>query len=162
MRCVSWMGLRVDRPVVAGTRRGIKSRESDGDCGGRPRDVSWRPCEDARREATRKKSSRLRAAQKLQGEVTFSMPPTLWNFLAENVTSEVITPAPTVSSMRTAEAAHVPGDCLAKGVVLCHNGGYMLAVLPASHRIRLADLQARLGDDVALAPESEIDQLFRD
>jgi len=91
-----------------------------------------------------------------------SIAPTLRLFLDQNVTYEVVTHDPTMSSMRTAEAAHISGDCLAKGVVLRHNGGYMLAVLPASHRIRLADLQARLGDDVALAPESEIDQLFRD
>jgi len=91
-----------------------------------------------------------------------SIAPTLRTFLDQNVTYEVITHEPTMSSMRTAEACHVSGECLAKGVVLRHNGGYMLAVLPASHRIRLADLQARLGDDVALAPESEIDRLFGD
>jgi len=91
-----------------------------------------------------------------------SIAPTLRLFLDQNVTYEVVTHDPTMSSMRTAEAAHISGDCVAKGVVLRHNGGYLLAVLPASHRIRLADLQARLGDDVALAPESEIDQLFRD
>ena len=91
-----------------------------------------------------------------------SIAPTLRLFLDQNVTYEVVTHDPTMSSMRTAEAAHISGDCVAKGVVLRHNGGYLLAVLPASHRIRLADLQARLGDDVALAPENEIDQLFRD
>jgi Ala-tRNA(Pro) deacylase len=35
--------------------------------------------------------------------------------------------------MRTAEASHVSGERLAKAVVLRRDGGYMLAVLPASH-----------------------------
>jgi Ala-tRNA(Pro) deacylase len=88
--------------------------------------------------------------------------PTLQSFLDQNVTYDVIPHEATMSSMRTAEACHISGDCLAKGVVLRHNGGYMLAVLPASHRIRLSDLRMHLGQDVDLASEDEIDQLFRD
>jgi Ala-tRNA(Pro) deacylase len=88
--------------------------------------------------------------------------PTLQSFLDQNVTYDVIPHEATMSSMRTAEACHISGDCLAKGVVLRHNGGHMLAVLPASHRIRLSDLRMHLGRDVDLAPEDEIDQLFRD
>jgi Ala-tRNA(Pro) deacylase len=38
----------------------------------------------------------------------------------------------------------------------------MLAVLPASHHIRLPDLQQQIGDDVALADETEIGRLFPD
>jgi Ala-tRNA(Pro) deacylase len=91
-----------------------------------------------------------------------SIAPTLRTYLDQNVTYDVMVHEPTMSSMRTAEAAHVPGGSLAKAVVLRRNGGYMLAVLPASHRIRMADLKMRLGDDVELAPEREIDQLFRD
>ena len=91
-----------------------------------------------------------------------SIAPTLRTYLDQNVTYEVMVHEPTMSSMRTAEAAHVSGDSLAKGVVLRRNGGYMLAVLPASHRIRMADLRMWLGDDVELAPEREIDHLFRD
>jgi Ala-tRNA(Pro) deacylase len=91
-----------------------------------------------------------------------SIAPTVQRFLDQNVTYDVIPHEPTMSSMRTAEACHISGDCLAKGVVLRRNGGYMLAVLPASHRIRLADLRMQLGQDVDLAVEDEIDQLFRD
>ncbi len=42
------------------------------------------------------------------------------------------------------------------------DGGYMLAVLPASHHIRLLDLRRQVGQDVDLADEMEIDRLFRD
>ena len=36
----------------------------------------------------------------------------------------------------------------------------MLAVLPASHHIRLASLRSQVGKDVSLAGEGEIDALF--
>ncbi len=88
--------------------------------------------------------------------------PTLQRYLDQNVTYEVIPHEPTLSSMRTAEACHISGDGLAKGIVLRRDGGYMLAVLPASHHIRLAELRRQIGDDVDLADEMEIDQLFRD
>jgi len=88
--------------------------------------------------------------------------PTLQRYLDRMITYEVVTHAPTQSSMRTAEASHISGDCLAKGIVLRHNGGYMLAVLPASHHIRLADLRAQIGNDVDLATEREINALFQD
>ena len=38
----------------------------------------------------------------------------------------------------------------------------LLAILPASHHIRLSDLKRLLGFDVALATEQEIRQLFED
>ena len=88
--------------------------------------------------------------------------PTLQKYLDQNVTYEAIPHEPTLLSMRTAEACHISGDGLAKGIVLRRNGGYMLAVLPASHHIRLAELRRQIGDDVDLADEMEIDQLFRD
>jgi Ala-tRNA(Pro) deacylase len=67
-----------------------------------------------------------------------------------------------MSSTRTAEACHFPGDRLAKGIVLRRDGGYILAVLPASHHLRLSDLRTTLGDNVDMADETEISQLFRD
>jgi Ala-tRNA(Pro) deacylase len=88
--------------------------------------------------------------------------PILQKHLDRNVTYEVITHDPTMSSTRTAQACHVSGDRLAKAIVLRHDGRYMLAVLPASHHVRLADLKAQIGDDVDLADEKEIKQLFPD
>jgi Ala-tRNA(Pro) deacylase len=88
--------------------------------------------------------------------------PTLQRYLDQHVSYEVIPHEPTMSSMRTAETCHISGKRLAKGVVLRRNGGYMLAVIPASHHLLLWDLSQQLGEDVDLAAEGEIALLFRD
>lgn len=89
--------------------------------------------------------------------------PTLHQYLAaEGIEYTEIPHVLTMSSALTAQACHVSGDRLAKAIVLRRSDGYLLAVLPASHRLRLADLRARFGDDIALAAESEIDRLFED
>jgi Ala-tRNA(Pro) deacylase len=67
-----------------------------------------------------------------------------------------------MSSNHAAEACRIPGDRIAKAVVLRDENGFMLAILPASHHIRLSDLKRLLGFDVALATEQEIQQLFED
>ena len=68
--------------------------------------------------------------------------PTLQKYLAaENIQYEVIPHEFSMTSTRTAEACHIPGDRLAKGIVLRRDGEYMLAVLPASHHLRLPELQ---------------------
>ncbi len=68
----------------------------------------------------------------------------------------------TESSSRTAQAAHVPGDCLAKGVVLHHDNGYMLAVVPSTHRVEVGSLEQAFGCNLNLATEPEIADLFDD
>jgi Ala-tRNA(Pro) deacylase len=89
--------------------------------------------------------------------------PTLHKYLAaENIEYDEIPHVLTMSSAHTAQACHVPGDRLAKAIVLRREAGYMLAVLPASHHLRLAYLKTRFGDDIDLAGESEIDWLFAD
>jgi len=92
-----------------------------------------------------------------------SIAPTLQRYLtAENIQYDVIPHDPTMSSARTAEACRISGDRLAKAIVLRRDAGYLLAVLPASHHLRLSDLRNQLGDDVEMAKESEIDRLFPD
>ncbi|MEH2534611.1 Ala-tRNA(Pro) deacylase [Bradyrhizobium sp. AZCC 1588] len=88
--------------------------------------------------------------------------PTLQKYLDQSVTYDVIPHTPTKSSTRTAEACHVPGDALAKAVVLRRDGGYMMAVLPASHHLHLSTLKSQLGHKVDLANEKEIAELFVD
>lgn len=46
--------------------------------------------------------------------------------------------------------------------MLRHDGGYMLAVVPASHHVNLQDLKERLGADLVMANESEVNRLFAD
>jgi Ala-tRNA(Pro) deacylase len=92
-----------------------------------------------------------------------SIAPTLQKYLAaENIQYEEIQHEPTMSSTRTAEASHISGDRLAKGIVLRRDGEYILAVVPASHHLRLSELRTTLGDNVDMANETEINQLFRD
>jgi Ala-tRNA(Pro) deacylase len=95
-------------------------------------------------------------------EVAMTIAPTLQRHLDSTVSYDVIMHDPTMSSSRTAQACHVSGNRLAKAIVLRRNGGYLLAVLPASHHIVLPELQEQLGDDVDLAEESEIRTLFPD
>ena len=89
--------------------------------------------------------------------------PTFQRYLAtKNVVYDIVVHEPTKSAMRTAEACRVSGDRVAKAVVLHDEYGYVLAILPASHQIRLDDLRRQLGLDVDLAAEYEIEELFDD
>jgi Ala-tRNA(Pro) deacylase len=81
---------------------------------------------------------------------------------AENIQYDEIPHELTMTSTRTAEASHVSGDHLAKAIVLRRDGGYMLAVLPTSHHLRIADLRARFGNDIDMANEHEVNRLFAD
>ena len=68
----------------------------------------------------------------------------------------------TGSSMETAEAAHVPGDCLAKGVVLKDTKGFLLVVVPSDYHVELERLNQQFKREMALAEESELKALFAD
>jgi len=65
-------------------------------------------------------------------------------------------------SAMTAEAGHVPGGALAKGVVLRWDGSYLLAVVPASRHVDLTKVGAIVGENVELANEDEASALFPD
>ena len=68
----------------------------------------------------------------------------------------------TYSSTRTAEAAHVTGDSLAKTVVLHDERGHLLAIVPSTHRVEIEALQRLLDRRLNLATEDEITTLFSD
>ena len=68
----------------------------------------------------------------------------------------------TYSSSETAEAGHVSGDRIAKGVVLSKGDGFLVAVLPASYHVRIGVLRTVLDESVELATEEEIQNLFPD
>lgn len=87
----------------------------------------------------------------------------LRNFmLTEGVKYDVLRHAHTSCSSETAEAAHIPGDRLAKAVLLEDESGYVLAVLPASRRLALGALHHALQRRLGLATEDEVGELFRD
>jgi Ala-tRNA(Pro) deacylase len=75
---------------------------------------------------------------------------------------DVVTHPPTSHSQQTAESAHIPGDKLAKGVVVGDAEGPMLAVIPASRSLDVDRLNELLGRHLALMPEQELSQLFAD
>ena len=81
---------------------------------------------------------------------------------AEGVPYTTVAHPRTTTASETAEAAHVPGDSVAKTVVIHHEEGYLLAVVPSSHRVDLTTLQELLDRRLGLASEREIDTLFDD
>jgi Ala-tRNA(Pro) deacylase len=88
---------------------------------------------------------------------------TLQQFLeAQSVPYEVLVHKRTGCSARTADASHVPSECLAKGVVVKHKEGYILTIVPASRQVQLQEVGRWLARPVALASEDEIGALFPD
>ena len=63
---------------------------------------------------------------------------------------------------KAAEASHIPGRKVAKGVLVRAGEEYMLAVVPSSKLIAFGDLGRWLGRDVTLADEQESATLFAD
>lgn len=61
---------------------------------------------------------------------------------------------------KAAEAAHIPGRRVAKGVLVRAGDEYMMAVVPSSKQVRFDELSRRLGRDVTLASEQDSAQLF--
>lgn len=68
----------------------------------------------------------------------------------------------TSTSQQSAVAAHVPGSRMAKGVVIHHELGYALAVVPSTHRVELGALQDLMDKRLGLASEDETGSLFQD
>ncbi|MFQ5984758.1 MAG: aminoacyl-tRNA deacylase [Alphaproteobacteria bacterium] len=80
----------------------------------------------------------------------------------QGVEYDVQTHLRTPSSSRSAQAAHVSGERVAKAVVLHDAKGYVLAVIPATHRLELDTVQRLLDRRLNLASEGEIGELFKD
>ncbi len=85
-------------------------------------------------------------------------------FLNEkHVAFEKLYHRPAYTADRVAQVLHVPGQEMAKTVLVRCGRDYLLAVLPATHRVDLAQLREELCDDNAeLATEGEMEQLFPD
>lgn len=66
------------------------------------------------------------------------------------------------NSLKTAEAANIGADRLAKAILLEDRNGYLVAVLPASHHLSLRRLRDQTGRKVRMASEDELSGLFRD
>jgi Ala-tRNA(Pro) deacylase len=92
-----------------------------------------------------------------------SIPASVHDYLdREGVHYEVIAHAATRDASHTAEAARVPGDHLAKSVVLEDDSGYLMAIIPASHRLDLQAIGRELSRELVLASERALAALFAD
>jgi Ala-tRNA(Pro) deacylase len=68
----------------------------------------------------------------------------------------------TETGLDTAERAQIPADKLAKSIILEDEGGYVMAVCPASRRIKLGDLYRETNRRLEFANEAELAELLGD
>jgi Ala-tRNA(Pro) deacylase len=80
----------------------------------------------------------------------------------EGVRYDVITHERTPDSNHCAQAAHIPGDQLAKCVMLKDGEGYLMVVLPATHKVDLGAVRRQLNRKLGLATDGELADLFQD
>lgn len=79
-----------------------------------------------------------------------------------NIKYDVVTHPRTATASAAAEAAHIPGDAMLKSVVFHCDEGYMLTVVPSTHRVELKTLSRIIDKPLDLATEDEIGTLFTD
>lgn len=88
---------------------------------------------------------------------------TLRDFLdRKSVRYELVSHSFAPSSSRAAAAAHLPGDKVIKAVVLNDERGFLLAAIPATHKVRLGLLHRCYQRSLGLATERDVAELFDD
>ncbi len=92
------------------------------------------------------------------------VPITLAQYLVDQDIAYEVVPHPhSETALDSATAAGVTADRVVKAVVILEGeGGFMLALLPASHRIQFDELRRLLGDHVDIAGEEKVETLFVD
>ncbi len=81
---------------------------------------------------------------------------------SQGVEYKTVTHPRTATASESAEAAHIPGDRLAKSVAIHLEDGHVIAVVPSSHRVDLSALQGILDRRIGLASETEVKAIFDD
>lgn len=88
---------------------------------------------------------------------------TLREFLAkEGIAYDILSHPYTSSSQNTAAVARVPADKIAKPVILEDDEGYLMAVIPATHHVKIGKLNHVVNRHMGLATEPELKDLFSD
>ena len=88
---------------------------------------------------------------------------TLKDFLDQQQVAFDLIPHPqTGSSMETAQEAHVPGNQLAKAVIIKEDNKYSMVIVPSVEHVDLAVLRQHFGHGMEMATESELGELFPD
>jgi Ala-tRNA(Pro) deacylase len=80
----------------------------------------------------------------------------------QHVPFETLVHPPAFTAQKRAKYLGIPGQQVAKCVLLHGPSGYLLAVLPATYHVDTAALADDLGGPVRLADEEEIAAVFRD
>jgi len=80
----------------------------------------------------------------------------------QDIRYDVLAHEKTRTSTETASVAHVPGDQLAKTVILEDDLGYVMVVVPATHQVELSAVDDQLSRRLTLAQEVELPRLFTD
>ncbi len=106
------------------------------------------------------------AGKRNEGGLVMGVAKRLGDFLVESQVDFEVVPHPyTQSSSDSAEVAHVDPDRLAKAIVVVTTGPerkYRLAVLPASSDIDVGELSDVVGEELELAQERDLSELFPD
>jgi Ala-tRNA(Pro) deacylase len=88
---------------------------------------------------------------------------TLKKYLEDNDLSyEVVDHPYAATSLDVASKAHVPANKLVKAIVLEDEGGYVIAVCPASSKLQLGTLYHQINRRLHLADEYELADLIGD
>jgi len=88
---------------------------------------------------------------------------TLQDFLeSRSVAYEIIDHPHADSTLRTAVSAHISGDQLAKPILLGDDSSYLLAVIPATHRLELDRLNQVMARSLQMIDRDEIACAFSD
>jgi len=92
------------------------------------------------------------------------LPNKLTYYLDSNLVKYLtLTHSPAYTSQEIAASVHIPGKSLAKTVLIKADGKLIMAVLPASYKIKFAALKKALGaKEVRLAYEQEFKDKFPD
>lgn len=80
----------------------------------------------------------------------------------QNVKYKLISHPHTGSSMETAEVAHIPGDALAKGVLVKSDTKFIMIVIPSDSYVDLETVRKLLMSDVEMATEAELSEQLPD
>lgn len=105
----------------------------------------------------------FRVASLLKKGASMSIAGRLQHYIErEGVAYDIVPHHRTATTSQSAQAAHIPGSRLAKAVVVHHEAGYLLAVVPSTHRVELTTLQDAMDRRLGLASEDEVCQLFSD
>ena len=89
---------------------------------------------------------------------------TLNEYLSQhNIDYELIKHRHTTSSLASSNSAHLPTSQVAKAVILQNKDGeYLMATLPANHRLSINDVNATMGKEYHLVNEWQLHELFPD